>query len=166
LKFYTVTEEYLTFLQKHEKKVPNPKGASYKNAKPFVGIVLEVEGHKFLAPLTSYKPELHNKLPKSFPTHCKIHEIGNPENQLGLVALRFMIPVLDSEITELDFSVQQEPYLSMLQRQYASIKENQEVIKKQANKLYSLVVNDNHSHFVELACDFALLVSVYQEFTE
>ncbi len=53
--FYTVKEEYLDLLRAVDSKVPNSSGDNYKGKKPFIGVVLQIGGHNFFAPLTSYK---------------------------------------------------------------------------------------------------------------
>lgn len=164
MRFYTVTNTYIHFLKEFEKKVPNPSGGNYKNIKPYVGVVLNIDGHKFLAPLTSYKEETHDKLPESAPTHFKLYEVGNPGNKLGLIALRYMIPVLDSEIKEVDLDTQVEPYKQMLQRQYAYIKANQAKIEALAGKLYQKVVIDKTPHYVNLSCDIPKLLNEYKNY--
>ncbi len=56
MRFYTVSDDYIAFLQKHEPRVYNNGGAGYKSKKAYIGVVLEIHSHKFIAPLTSYKP--------------------------------------------------------------------------------------------------------------
>ena len=56
MRFYTVTDEYIEFLQKLDNRVYNNSGTGYKAKKAYIGVVLEIGSHKFVAPLTSYKP--------------------------------------------------------------------------------------------------------------
>ncbi len=139
MRFYTVTDEYIAFLQKFDGKVPNNGGAGYKGRKVYVGVVLEIGKHKFLAPLTSYKPA-QDRIQSSSCSAFKLHERTNPDNKLGLIALNYMVPVLDSELIELDIEAQSSPYKQMLYRQYEFIKSNRQEILNRAAKLSGCLV--------------------------
>lgn len=163
MRFYTVSDEYLAFLQKIDSKVPNSEGSGYKVKKLFVGIVLEVGTHKFLAPLSSYKIN-QDSIPSSACTCFKLHERTNPDNKLGIINLKYMIPVPDSELKELDMEAQEAKYKKMLLRQYEFIKANREDIIKRATKLYAHVTIKRSEYFVRVACDFPRLVDGYKNF--
>lgn len=51
--FYRVDEKYCDFLRKNDTRVPN--FAADKSTRPFVGIVLSINGYNYYAPLTSPK---------------------------------------------------------------------------------------------------------------
>ncbi|WP_052721946.1 type III toxin-antitoxin system ToxN/AbiQ family toxin [Pseudomonas synxantha] len=62
MKLYTVTDAYIAYLKGIDSKVLN----NYGGIRPYVGIIIEIGGHKYLAPLTSYKAKqekLNNNLP-------------------------------------------------------------------------------------------------------
>ncbi|EMD1174222.1 type III toxin-antitoxin system ToxN/AbiQ family toxin [Vibrio harveyi] len=149
MKFYTVTDDYIQHLKKIDKHVPD----NYSETRAYVGIVLQVNGVKYLAPLTSYK-EKQDKIKNSTPTIFKLHEEGNPDNKLGMIQLNNMIPVTDCVISELDVDAQDEPYKRMLQRQIKFIKKNSEKITSRAEKLRKLVVENKHVHFSKVSCKF------------
>lgn len=163
MRFYTVSEDYLAFLQQHDASVPNSAGAGYKVKKPFVGVVLEIGTHKFIAPLTSYK-ESQDKIDNSNCTAFKLHERTNPDNKLGMIALRFMIPVLDSEIAELDVKNQDQKYQKMLHMQYEFIKTTDAEIKERAAKLYEHVVIKRTPFYVKISCKIPTLVDEYRNY--
>ena len=97
LRFYTVSDDYIAILQKQEPRVYNNSGAGYKSKKAYIGVVLEIHSHKFIAPLTSYKPA-QDRIDSSACSAFKLHERSNPLNKLGMIALNNMIPVPESEI--------------------------------------------------------------------
>ncbi|SBS65479.1 type III toxin-antitoxin system ToxN/AbiQ family toxin [Vibrio atlanticus] len=152
MNFYTVTDDYINHLKKTDKTVPN----NYSEKRAYVGIVLHVNGCKYLAPLTSYK-EKQDRISSSSPSVYKINEDGVLSNKLGMLQLNNMIPVTDAVITELDVEKQDEPYRSMLQRQIKFIKKNGDKIIERAEKLHKLVVVDKHKHFSNISCDFSAL---------
>jgi len=163
MRFYTVSDDYIAFLQRFDKKVPNNGGKNYKFKKVYVGVVLQIGTHKFLAPLTSYKPD-QERIQSSSCTAFKIHERTNPDNKLGLISLNYMIPVPDSELVELDIEAQEEPYKKMLHRQYEFIKSKQEEVLGRAQKLYEHVVIKRSEFFVRVSCDIPKLVDEYKNY--
>ncbi|MDT7517947.1 type III toxin-antitoxin system ToxN/AbiQ family toxin [Rhodoferax sp. TBRC 17660] len=163
MRFYTVTDEYVKFLQQFDSKVPNNGGVNYKGSKVYVGVLLEIGSHKFLAPLSSYKPQ-QDRIDSSAPTAFKLHERLNPANKLGMIALNYMIPVLDSEIAELDVDAQSDKYKRMLQKQYEFIKAHRAEIIERAAKLYEHVVVKRSQFFVRISCDIPKLVDEHKNF--
>ncbi|RMS04951.1 hypothetical protein ALP73_200020 [Pseudomonas coronafaciens pv. garcae] len=163
MRFYTVTDEYIAFLQQFDEKVPNNGGAGYKGSKVYVGVVLEIGTHKFLAPLTSYKPA-QDRIQSSACSAFKLHERTNPDNKLGMIGLSYMVPVLESELIELDIDAQESRYKRMLHRQYEFIKANRAEISERAAKLYEHVVIKRTPHFVRISCDIPKLVDRYKDF--
>ncbi|MEM9276100.1 MAG: type III toxin-antitoxin system ToxN/AbiQ family toxin [Cyanobacteria bacterium P01_F01_bin.143] len=162
LYFYTVSDSYINFLKQIERKVPNN---NYSNRKKlFIGIVLEINGHKYLAPLTSYKKSQDN-ISDSSPTIEKLHERGNPDNKLGMIQFRYMIPVIDSEIQLLDIENQPEPYKSMLYKQFEFMKLRTNTILKKARRLHKLVVETKKDFFCRKSCDFKSLEENYRNFS-
>ena len=160
MQFYKVSDRYINFLKKLDTKIPD----NYSGKRPYVGIVLEINGHKYLAPLTSHKPK-QDKLQSTNPTIYKIHEKGNENNKLGMLHFNNMIPVIDSEIATIDFSTQDKKYSSLLSTQLAFIKSNQDNIKTRAKQLYNLVTVNKNAHFCSLSCDFIFLEDNYRKFT-
>lgn len=163
MRFYTVSDEYIAFLQQFDGKVPNNGGVNYKSQKVYVGVVLEIGTHKFLAPLTSYK-SAQDRIQSSACTAFKLHERTNPDNKLGLISLNYMIPVPDSELVELDIEAQAERYKRMLYLQYEFIKSHKTDIIDRARKLYEHVVIKRSEFFVRVSCDIPKLVDEYKHF--
>ncbi|RJP65768.1 MAG: type III toxin-antitoxin system ToxN/AbiQ family toxin [Comamonadaceae bacterium] len=163
MRFYTVSDEYITYLQGFDGKVPSNGGINYKGSKVYIGVVLEIGSHKFLAPLTSYK-STQEKIQSSSCTAFKLHERTNPGNKLGMISLNYLIPVLDSEIAELDMGAQNERYKKLLHLQYEFIKANREEIIERAAKLYEHVVVKRSPFFVRVSCDIPKLVDEYKNF--
>lgn len=159
MKFYTVKDKYIAYLKTLDTTVPN----NYSEKRPYIGIVLEVDSHKFIAPLTSYKPK-QDRIKNSNPTVFKLHERTNPLNKLGMIQLNNMVPVLISEIDLFDIENQPEPYKSMLYKQYEFIKTHEDKILHRSKKLFQLVKSNRESYFGRLCCSFELLLSEYQKY--
>lgn len=157
VRFYTVSDDYIRFLQGFDGKVPNNGGAAYKGSKVYVGVVLEIGNHRFFAPLSSYKPN-QDRIDSSACSAFKLHERGNPDNKLGLISLNYMVPVPTTELVLLDVEALEPRYKRMVMKQYEFIKANRDEIYRRAAKLYEHVVVNRTPHFVRISCDIPTLV--------
>jgi protein AbiQ len=160
MKFYTVSNAYIDFLKKTDSSVPN----NYEGKRPYIGVVLEINGNKFLAPLTSYKIK-QDKIKSSHPTCLKVYNRHDPSEKLGMVQINNMIPVTNDVISSLDFSTQDHKYRSLLQKQFDFLKHNEAKLTNKAEKLYDLVVNQNHGFFSKISCDFEALEKVMPKYS-
>ncbi|MBD9530668.1 type III toxin-antitoxin system ToxN/AbiQ family toxin [Comamonas sp. CMM01] len=158
MRLYTISDRYLSHLRQIDSKVPQAHGATYVVQKPYLGVVLTVDGHDFLAPLSSPKP-WHDKIKSSELTIFKIHERTNENNKLGIIALKFMVPVLPTVIAELDIAGQAPDYAHLLNMQYEYIKTKWGKIQSRADKLYDHVVTDPKPYLQGSTCDFANLIN-------
>lgn len=160
MKFYTVDENYIAALKAEQ---PRKVLDNYQGRRPYIGVLLEVNGTKFLAPLTSYKPK-HDKIDGSKPTVFKLHEVGNPHNKLGMIQINNMIPVYDEVIELLNLDTLAPDYRNLLDLQRQFIRKNEPEVSERAAKLYKLVTENPDSFFSRLSCDFLLLVRVMEKF--
>jgi protein AbiQ len=149
-----VEEDYINFLKTIDNKVPD----NYVGKRAYIGIIMEIDGVQFFAPLTSYKTK-QDSIDSSIATIFKLHERGNPSNKLGMISINNMIPVLNDQIIKLDIENQPYKYKSMLYKQYEFIKEKKDEIIFRANKLYDLVINKKSPFYVKMSCDFSKLTS-------
>lgn len=157
MKFYTVSNDYVNFLKTLDPKVPD----NYGGKRPYVGIIIEIGEHKYLAPMTSYKPK-QDKIKDNNSTIYKIFD--SEANKLGMLHLNNMIPIVESEIFLVDFSAQDHGYKSLLVKQMAYIKSHQDAIKARAEALYNLVVVSKNEFCCKLSCDFSALEAGYKNF--
>jgi len=160
LEFYTVSDAYINYLKNIDSKVPD----NYGEKRPYIGVLLEVQNHRYLAPLTSYKAKQDN-IKSSNPTIFKLYEKGNENNKLGLIHLNNMIPVLDIAITRVDISLQEERYKNLLNLQLDYIKANQDAVKIKALNLYELITKHNHQFYSSISCGFTNLESEYIKYS-
>jgi len=115
------------------------------------GIILEVNNHTYFAPLNSPKSAHKNyKLNPSF-----MH-IGD-NRDLGIIRFNNMLPVCNKELKLMDVENLEGKYKALLNNQNRFIQKHVEKIKKQANTLYKLIVNDKNVFLSKICCDFRLL---------
>lgn len=159
MKFYTLSDAYITHLKTIDARVPD----NYNGTRAYVGVVLEINEHLYLAPLTSHKAK-HDKLHASTPSVFKLHEKGDEQNKLGMIQINNMLPVTEEELTLLDMAAQPVKYRAMLLKQLEFIKANQEKIKERAEKFYKLVIVQKHTFFSGISCDFVALEGACKTF--
>lgn len=159
LKFYTVTEEYMSYLKEYDEKVMDNRGI--KNKRPYIGVLFEIDRKKYLAPLSSPKPK-HLKLKKS------VDFFAIDEGILGGINLNNMFPVKEGVFKEKDIEKElDEKYKFLLKKQltWCNIEENREKIIKKAEKLYSIITTQREkSKLWNRCCDFSLLEEKAIEF--
>ncbi|WP_159882009.1 type III toxin-antitoxin system ToxN/AbiQ family toxin [Paenibacillus puerhi] len=153
LKICEIQPAYLDYLRVHDSKV------SEKGSRKFVGIILEVNGQKYCAPLSSPKVR-HIRIQDTAPDIVKIDG-----GKLGVINLNNMIPVLDSAIIHLDIlQVADVQYRGLLTQQALSIRSNEQAIMKKAKRLHSMVASQKHPKLNDRCCDFIGLEAVASSF--
>ena len=53
MKLFTIKDEYLDYLKTFDKHVLNNKGIKYTKSRKYLGVLLEVNDCKYIAPLSS-----------------------------------------------------------------------------------------------------------------
>ncbi len=152
LKFFTVDEDYIQYLKGFDTNVPD----NYSSTKPFIGILFNINGLDYIAPLTSAKPK-HAKIKNSSPTAFKVFDGTTDGDLLALVQLNNMIPVTKANITKLDVKSQDLKYQSLLLKEINFIRTHRDKLLKKASKLYELVVNKKVPNLVKISCKFKAL---------
>lgn len=158
MKFYTIDDGYLDHLRAVDPKVPNSLGPTYTKKKPYLGVILKVDGTDFLAPLSSPKP-WHAQVATSDVTMFKLHDRSDASISLGIISLSFMLPAPPHVLSYLDFSTQDAQYATLLQAQYEYIKTKWGKIQIKAEKIYDQVVINPKPYLAGRTCDFAKLIA-------
>ena len=155
MKFYTINNDFVSNIKLVESKIQD----NYGGKRPYIGVLLSINGLDYFAPLSSYK-EKQDRINNI--TVFKLHEKGNPENKLGVIHLNNMFPVPANQLTEVVIDIN-DRYGRMLQNQYEYILHYQEKIKEQANRLYEITNVNKNSFLANLSCDFKALESYVLE---
>lgn len=146
MKLYTISEEYINYLKQFSENIKYNKNES----RPYVGIILEINGHNYFAPLGSPKPK-HTKMKESMD----FIKIDN--GQAGVINLNNMIPVSLECVKQIDFSLYDEKYVGLLKKQAIWINKNSPKIKSKTLKLYNFIVTRENTIFHKRSNDFRLL---------
>lgn len=149
LRFYTIKDDFINKMKSLDSKIQN----NYGGTRPYVGVLLVINGLNYYAPLSSYKPK-QDKINNI--TVFKLHEKGNPNNKLGVIHINNMFPVIDDQLIEITIDIT-DKYGRLLQNQYEFILHFQDQIQAQAQQLYDLANKNRNSFIARLSCDFKLL---------
>ena len=159
LKFYIVTEEYMSYLKEYDEKVMDNRGV--KNKRPYIGVLFEIDRKKYLAPLSSPKPK-HLTMKNSLD-FVKINQ-----GKFGVINLNNMFPVVEEVIIEKNINLEEDnKYKELLVNQldWCNKMENRDNIYRKVEKLYKEILNKKEqSRFWNRCCDFSLLEEKAIEF--
>lgn len=136
LKFYEVDSEYIKYLREHgDKKIPNIEYE--KHNKFFCGIVLTINNFNYFAPVSSYNKKAH--------TVFLIMDKDRKNKELKPISslrFSFMFPCPIEYLNQKDFSKEDKKYQVLLRKELHYCNTNREKIKKMANQVYKLGINE------------------------
>lgn len=174
IKLYRVKEDYVNYLRSFCNTV---RFNNNHHVETYVGILLEIEERKYVAPITHIMKE--NKI-NQIPIIVK-KEDGTIENKLGTILLHNMIPVYDSiddkiyELVEFDFlknsdNIKDRQEYSKLLEQYKwiNIDKNKSQILRKSKNVYDITFNEDHPDHDFLCnilkCNFSLLEEAMDQY--
>ena len=150
LKFYEVDSEYIKYLREHgDKKIPNIEYE--KHNKFFCGIVLTINNFNYFAPVSSYNKKAH--------TVFLIMDKDRKNKELKPISslrFSFMFPCPIENLNQKDFSKEDKKYQVLLRKELHYCNTNREKIKKMANQVYKLGINEKTRQKFNI-CDFKKL---------
>lgn len=170
LYLYYIDDNYLRYLSSIDNEVYYD--VSYiQNKKPFVGIVLNVNGIKYFAPLTSSKQK-HTSWKMISDKGVLIYEIANNSNLskngvffkkdtnlyhlLGVLDYKKMIPVKKGLYSKIDVNnISDHDYRNLLQKEYNFIKNISTKIINRIKKMYNKQITTGRVLIYH--CDFKKL---------
>ena len=162
MKIYNIDEDYIKYLKKYDSKVPNNKS----ELRPYIGIVLNISGIKYYAPLTSPKQK-HLKM-KNDKDFRKING-----GTYGAINFNNMIPVEDKYVYEKDICNESDiQYKNLLLNQLRHINKDAKTILKVASELRELYLKNESiltKHEMDIksrCCNFILLEQIYSKYQQ
>ena len=158
LYFYYVDEKYIDFLKNteiNESKFTCVPNVCYKYSNKFVfGAVLEMNGHNFFVPVSSYDKKQQDVI--------LIRDKNDDKRILGSLRFTYMIPVPSECLKKVDInSYKNKVHIS---KELAFCRRNRDKILSQAQKTYYRVVN-NVNNISQNACMFKLLEEASKKYT-
>lgn len=127
-----------------------------KSIRPFIGIVFSINGFHYYAPLTSPKPKhLHMK--------NQIDFLKIKDGELGAINFNNMIPVPPECLTKVEIrssstdSKADIDYKNLLFNQISWCNSHKNIILKQAEKLYIMIIHGKAwENLAERCCNFSV----------
>ena len=157
MRFYNIKDDYITFLRQYDMKITENK----QEARPYVGVVLEINGIYYYAPFTSPKPK-HQKM-KNGKDFRKINQ-----GIYGAINFNNMIPVISEALIEIDINnLEDEKYKNLLFNQLNYIRADKKQIEKTASQLHTLLLtaddelNKHDLQIKQRCCNIKLLEEKY-----
>ena len=152
--FYMVDADYCDYLRKSDPCVPYTM--ERKALRPFVGIVFSVNGMNYYAPLTSPKP-------KHLCMKSQIDFLKIKGGEWGAINFNNMIPVHPGSLTKVEMKIietesrEDKAYKNLLSNQLSWCNSHREIILKQADRLYRLIIDGKAwDTLISRCCNFAL----------
>lgn len=136
LKFYEIDGTYIKYLKENgDNKIPNIEYEKHK--KFFCGIVLSINNFNYFAPVSSYNKKLHT-------VFLIMDKEKNIKKLKPISSLRFsfMFPSPKECLSLKDFSQEDRKYQTLLRKELHYCNINIEKIKKLANEVYKLGLNE------------------------
>ena len=167
LHLYTLDMKYVRDLSKTDDKVMSVSPQERKENRPFIGIVVIMEGKKYCIPLTSPKPK-HEKM-KNDLDFSKMYDAHN--RLIGALNFNNMIPVSEEFIKQININPSKNDspkdiiYKELLNNQLDWCNDNFDNITKKANKLYKFVTQtpEKSRNLTRRCCDFKKLEAVLEK---
>lgn len=155
IRLVNVNSNYIRYLYKFDDKVMYNKGQK----RPYIGILFEVKGHKYYAPLTHPKEKFATM--KNDVDFMRIRA-----GRYGAINFNNMIPVLDSEVQVIDVSsVTDIKYKLILIQQIIFFDEFETEIINKATKLYKSYNNGTIRESVKnRCCNFKKLEAISKKY--
>lgn len=158
VKFFWINKSYNTYLHSLDNKI-SPSVKENGNERPSISVGIKLNGHNYIIPITS---QYNNKW--SNQVTFKVKDEDDNNKVIACLKINNMHPVLESEITYIDFEQQSENYKRLLYKEYDYIKKNIETVIKKVNQTYNKVAVKKDQFFTDLCVDFLNLESNYADY--
>ena len=147
-KIYNVNIKYIRNLHNVDDNVPSVSPQVGKQARPFLGIIVLINGSKFCIPFTSNSSKKNKKF-ESMRENITFRKICDKDGKvLAALNLNNMIPVREEYVTEIDLRIHPTDTPALRRWKKLCIKElnwcqsHQDEIERLANELYRIYTSD------------------------
>ena len=156
---FTVDDNYIDYLRQYDSKVLKHSGEDYTTSRKYLGVLFEINGFKYLAPLSSPSETYDFKDGIIRKSLIPIIRMVSENQLLGTIKLGCMIPIFDENLisyydinSEIDLK-----YKILVRKELEFIYINKELILKNAYKLYQQKINNMSMGYIKNTVDFQLL---------
>ncbi len=155
IRIYEVKSEYIKYLSNYQTHIFSQTDG--KNQRKYIGIVFEIDGIKYFAPLSSFK-EKHKQM-KENVDFIKIKDYA-------VINLNNMIPIPNSQIVDIDINKEKNAsYRYLLQAESREVNRQKKRIRKNAEIVYNhKKCNGASTPLAKRTNDFELLEKLYKKY--
>lgn len=174
LDLYYIDLKYIRDLSKTDDRVMSVSPQTNKENRPFVGVVVMMNGQNYCIPLTSPKDKFLNK--KSEIDFVKIFDETIRDRNgsfklIGVLNINDMIPVDKTVMSKVNLSISPKDtiptkkYKELMQKQIRWCRAHSDIIINKANKVYDLVVNmpDKNKRLTRRCLNFKKLEQILEK---
>lgn len=148
--------KYVRNLAKADNNVMSVSPQTEKSSRPFIGVLILLNGKKYCIPLSSPKKKFEGK--KNSVDFMKITHSNEKDNKkiIGAPNINNMLLIDDALIAPIDLKIHNNDspksvaYKELMKYQLDFCRHNQDIILKRANKLYDIVVNHPEKTLISL----------------
>lgn len=145
IKLYEVNADYIDYLSAYAPHLFQNKKPGQNNERKYIGIVFQINGLDYFAPLSSFKQKHHRM--KETVDFIKVKDYA-------VINLNNMFPVPLTERKYVDIRSERDPhYRALLLAEYRFIKSIQEKIRKNAQNVYKIKIKDGTSSALAKRCN-------------
>ena len=161
MRFYYLNEKYVAYLKSFDSSVCDNK----HQTRPYIGVVLQINGFDYYVPLSSPKPK-HRTMSNGKDFRKINHGV------YGVINFNLMVPVPPSEVIPIDFPSLDEKYRRLLQNQLRFIKRDSADIINTARdlrKMFDLAdssLTENDTKIKNRCVNFPLLELKAKEYKQ
>lgn len=177
LNLYSIDLKYVRSLAKSDDNVMSVSPQIGKAIRPFIGVVVLMNGKNYCIPLTSPKEKFKAK--KSQIDFIKVYDekrrdLNGNLKLIGILNINNMIPVDKIVITKFDLSIHKNDDSSvkrrkeLMQNQLRWCRDNFDTIQNRANKVYNIVTqcHEKNRNLIRRCCNFKKLEKVLDSYLE
>lgn len=174
LKLYSIDMKYVRNLANADDNVMSDSPQIGKGNRPFVGVLVLVNGQQYCVPLTSPKPKFENK--KNAVDFMRILDEKHKNEKganivIGALNFNNMLPVTYSVLSEINIKIDRNDtpeirnYKKLMTKQLDWCQKNEVNILSHAQRTYMLVTKypDKNRNLCRRCCDFKKLESVLEK---
>ena len=162
-KLYNVNMKYIRNLHNVDDNVPSVSPQIGKQTRPFLGIVVLINGSKFCIPFTSNSGKKHKNF-ESMHENITFRKICDKDgNVLAALNLNNMIPIRDEYITEIDLRIHPSDtqelrnWKKLCHKELDWCQAHQNEIERLANELYRIYTSDESFKKRKICLNFPAL---------
>lgn len=153
-RLYKIRDGYIEYLHKIDHRVQFNKG----ERRPYLGVVLEIGGHKYFVPMESPKPN-HANLKNG------VHIMRIDGGKYGILGFNNMVPAKEFFLIPFDIVQEEnEKYRNLLWNQLNFCNRHKEEIREHARKTYEGVTVKKTPFLLRVCCDFKVLEREYTKY--